>query len=131
VDITVYLPDEIARRAKDKDFNLSRMLRNAVELRLREERAMATTLESATEIRLDLEDGTIGRFTGKKIAEGHDVEVYLSEAGKVVVYESDKQRHHVVMVPEDDLASWLPHDPEEYAAAMRAVGLTPVIDLDV
>ncbi len=131
MDITVYLPDDLARRAKSAGINLSRTLRDAIQAQFAEEDAIEATLQGAEDITLDLEDGTIGRFTGTLIGSGHDVEIYLSEAGNVVAYDAGKQRFNVVDNPEEDLANWLPHDPEEYVNAMRALGLTAVVDLDI
>jgi post-segregation antitoxin (ccd killing protein) len=44
VDITVYLPDEVAQRAKAQNVNLSRVLRDALTAQFAEEDAVSATL---------------------------------------------------------------------------------------
>jgi hypothetical protein len=127
MDITIYLPEELGKRAKDDaSVNLSRMLRDALTEHYHQEDAMEATLKDPTTIELDLENGTIGRFTGKEIGEN----VFLTESGNVVGYDPDKLEYSVLEDPQNQLQDLLP-DPEEYAHAMNALGLRPVIDLPV
>ena len=52
MDITIYLPDEIAKRAKTKGINLSRVLRDALAGQFAEEDAVNETLEHASTVTL-------------------------------------------------------------------------------
>jgi len=133
VDITIYLPDEIADRAKRQNVNLSRLLRDALAAQFQQEDAMAKTLEGASQVVLQLEneDGRTykGRITATKIAGSGDVEVFLTEEENVVVYEENKCKYSVCEDPEEDLRGWLTDD--QYIEAMNALGIEPTVDLDI
>ena len=62
MDITVYLPDELGRWAKDNDLNLSRMLRDAVEV-AREHRRQTESWRGETAIHELLVEGPNGIYT--------------------------------------------------------------------
>lgn len=131
MDITVYLPDEIGRRAKAAELPLSRMLRDAVIQELERQDAVTKTLTDPQTFELDLEDrdgnAYTGRITGAKIADDRDVTIYLTDDERVIAYEADKGRYDVVDDPESDLANWLRGDA--YLEAMNALGLKPIVDL--
>ena len=133
MDITIYLPDEIADRAKRQNVNLSRLLRDALAAQFQQEDAMAKTLEGASQVVLQLEneDGRTykGRITATKIAGSGDVEVFLTEEENVVVYEENKCKYSVCEDPEEDLRGWLTDD--QYIEAMNALGIEPTVDLDI
>jgi hypothetical protein len=134
VDITVYLPDGLAKRAKDAGVNLSRMLRDALTDEFERQDAVETTLKDPEdfELRISAERGYYtGRIRGAKIAgsDRGDVEVFLTENENVVVYDTNKETYTVVEDPEDDLRNWL--DDEAYVEAMSALGLEATVDLDV
>ena len=80
---TVYLPDDIDKRAKDADLNLSGLLRNAVTEELKMIEAKAETLNDPGVFEVGLEDGEgrayIGRVTGALIAQDGDTKVFLTE----------------------------------------------------
>jgi post-segregation antitoxin (ccd killing protein) len=136
VDITIYLPDELARRAKDRGINLSRMLRNALTAQFHEEETTAAVLEGATKIELNLKNdsGSVytGRITGTKIASGDHVDVFLTDRKNVVVYDFDRLRYYVEGA---DFGSSsledLVGDKEVYVQVMHALGRAAIVDLDV
>ena len=131
MDITIYLPDELGRRAKAAELPLSRMLRDAVIEELERQDTVTRTLQDPQTFELDLEDrdgnSYRGRITGAKIAEDNDYSAYLTTDERVIVHEEHKGRYTVLDCPEDELANWLRGDA--YIEAMNALGLTPVVDL--
>jgi post-segregation antitoxin (ccd killing protein) len=134
VDITVYLPDEIARRAKAQNVNLSRILRDALTDQFAEEDTMRTTLDAAQAITLELrtEEGRSyrGRLAAVRIGRGapDGADVYLRRNGDVVAHRAEDGVLTTVLDPENDLRSILP--TAEYIAAMNAIGIVPEVDLD-
>jgi hypothetical protein len=131
MNVTVYLPDELAKRAKDSpDVNVSRLLRDALEQHFQEVDAMTASLAEAKLVRLSLEDNDgrsyVGRFTGTMIADDDDVEVYLVEDGTVIAYESERLRYSVVENPSEDLQGL---GTDAYLDAMNALGLEAEVDL--
>jgi hypothetical protein len=132
VDITVYLPDDIARRAKDTGVNLSRMLRDALNEQFEKEDRMAQTLGGAEDYILDLIDQKTdrrykGQFSGTQIATDGRWRIFLKESGDVIAYDSDELRYATIDDPETELVAALP--TEEYLAAMDALGVTPTIPI--
>jgi hypothetical protein len=134
VDITVYLPDEVAQRAKAQNVNLSRVLRDALTAQFAEEDAVSTTLEDARTVTLELrtEEGRVyrGRMEATLIGKGvrSGAEVYLRQSGEVITYRSEDRRFRTVDDPASELLAVLPTD--EYIAAMDALGIVPEVDLD-
>ena len=91
---------------------------------------MAQTLNSPQTFELSLEGeskGYVGRVTGKCIAEGPDVQVFLTDDERVLVYDARRLSYWVVENPEEELRDWL--DDDGYASALGALGLTAVVDL--
>jgi hypothetical protein len=134
VDITVYLPDEVAQRAKAQNVNMSRVLRDALTAQFAEEDAVSATLEGAKTVILDLktEEGRVYRGRMEATLIGRDVgrgtEVYLRQSGEVITYRSEDHRFWTVADPANELSTILPTD--EYIAAMDALGIMPEVDLD-
>jgi hypothetical protein len=134
VDITVYLPDEVAQRAKAQNVNLSRVLRDALTTQFTEEDAVIATLEKARTVTLELktEEGRIyrGRMEATLIGKdaGTGTDVYLRQSGQVITYRSEDRRFLTVADPANELLAVLPTD--EYIAAMDALGIMPEVDLD-
>jgi hypothetical protein len=134
VDITVYLPDEVAQRAKAQNVNLSRVLRDALTAQFAEEDAVSATLEKAKTVTLELktEEGRAYRgrmeatLIGKDARRGTDV--YLRQSGEVITYRSEDRRFWTVADPANELLAVLPTG--EYIAAMDALGIMPEVDLD-
>jgi hypothetical protein len=134
VDITVYLPDEVAQRAKAQNVNLSRVLRDALTAQFAEEDAVSATLEEAKTVTLELttEEGRDYRgrmeatLIGKDVVRGTDV--YLRQSGEVITYRSEDRRFLTVADPANELLAVLPTG--EYIAAMDALGIMPEVDLD-
>ena len=130
MDITIYLPDELGERAKREGINLSRMLRDELAVELQRRATMAQTLNSPHTFELSLEregEGYVGRVTGKRIAEGHYVEVFLTDDERVLLYDESRSDYWVIEDPAEELRDCL--DDDEYARALAALGLTVVVDL--
>lgn len=128
VDITVYLPDDIGAKAKRAELNLSRMLRDAVTDELERMEAMAATLQETEVYEIDLDDGTIGRITGKLLAADDQSgdEVYLTDDERVLFYDASREQVDELDDPAEQL-NGLP--PEMYSAVAEALGFKPIIDL--
>ena len=134
MDITVYLPDEVAQRAKAQNVNLSRVLRDTLTAQFAEEDAVSATLVKATTVTLELktEEGRDYRgrmeatLIGKDVVRGTDV--YLRQSGEVITYRSEDRRFLTVADPANELLAVLPTG--DYIAAMDALGILPEVDLD-
>lgn len=136
MDITVYLPDDIGKKAKEAELPLSRLLRGAVVDVLARQEAVMTTLEDVQtyEVEIETPEGRLvtGRITGKLIAEVEEVvSAYLTEDERVLIYDERRQQVHDVS---DDrveaLEGWFKDgDPDAYVDAMEAIGEKAVIDL--
>jgi hypothetical protein len=94
MDITTYLPDDVGEWAKTNDINLSATLRAAVieERERREE--LAAAQDGMVQQLVDTSDRYSDsaerlRFTGKEIAGGFGIAVYLTAAGQVLMVEED------------------------------------------
>jgi hypothetical protein len=125
VDVTIYLPDELGKRAKDEDVKLSRMLRDALIVHFAEEDAMKAAREDADKIELLLQtdEGSdyTGLITGKRIAGNDRVEVFVTVRENVVVYDLDKLKYYV----EDgelSLTDLIGDERDVYFEAMDALG---------
>jgi hypothetical protein len=133
VDITVYLPDELGERAKRDEINLSRMLRDALTEEFERSDTMSKTLNKPETYELELDDDETGqytgRITGKLIAEDDDVAVYLTERERVIVYDGSLLRYHDITDDPEEGLSGLRH--AAYTDACRALGINPVVDLDL
>jgi hypothetical protein len=87
----------------------------------------------ATEITLQLENDNgstyTGTITGKRLAGNDHVEVFLTKAGNVVVYDLDKLKYYVDdgQVDLEDLIG----DLDLYLEVMDALGREATIALDV
>ncbi len=134
MDITVYLPDDVAQRAKSGNVNLSRVLRDALTTQFAEEDAVKATLEEASTVTLDLRTDEGRAYRGRMEAAllGEDAAtgtaVYLRRNGTVITYRAEEQAFRSVEDPAVELAALLPID--RYVAAMDALGIVPEIDLD-
>jgi len=135
VDITIYLPDDLGTWAKERELNLSRMLRGAVEAERHRRQAIGAALAEADTIDLDAEDddgtGYTARIHGTLIAaQGGStypgVYVYLGKDEQVYVYDETSGKLHRNIEPDDlrELA-----DEATYVQAMHAIGQVPVIDV--
>lgn len=135
MDITVYLPDEIGTRAKEAELPFSRMLRDAVEAELERRAAVEQTLsDGVSEHEVELEDGSIGVITGKflGVTDTDDKAIYLTDDGRVLVYDTLLERVARIEDPETELAEWLqnsPRDSEVLAGIMRSLGFRPRVRL--
>ena len=130
MDLTVYLPDEIGKRAKSAKLNFSRLLRDDVTTELERRKTVSKTLDKPQEFKLDLEtkdggQGYVGRITGALIADDErgECSVYLTNDERVIVYDWKRLDYHEI----DDVSAlrdWL-EDDEAYFAAMNALGEEP------
>jgi post-segregation antitoxin (ccd killing protein) len=134
VDITVYLPDEVAQRAKAENVNLSRVLRDALTTQFAEEDTVSATLEEARTVTLELKTDEGRAYRGRMEATliGKDATsgtaVYLRRTGEVITYRPEDRRFRTVDDPASELLAVLPTD--DYIAAMDALGIVPEVDLD-
>jgi post-segregation antitoxin (ccd killing protein) len=134
MDITVYLPDELGKWAKEHDLGLSRLLRDAVEVERKRREAAARTLEGAEAHDVTVEDRDGRCFTarvhGTVIAEDGNVNgqvlVFLGKNRKVYVWD---ERRGALQEDVDTgaLRNWLNDGP--YIDAMTALGEDAVIDV--
>lgn len=122
-DVTVRIDTELRAKARDLGINLSRLLEEKLAAEIDRVQTVAKTLEGSEEIRLDLED-YIGKFTGKFIGEGHDVQAYLTDDERLILYQEDRSEY-VVVEDLDDLDDWFPHDPDVIAQIRSALGEAP------
>ena len=124
MDITVYLPDEVAQRAKAQNVNLSRVLRDALTTQFAEEDTVSATLEAARTVTLELttDEGRHyrGRLEAALIGESPSTgtAVYLRRNGEVITYRAEDRRFSTVADPAGELLAVLPTDA--YIAAMYA-----------
>jgi hypothetical protein len=138
MDITVYLPDETGRWAKEHELPLSRMLRDAVDAERRRREAPDKTMGEDGTFELAAREansyGGFDEFTarlhgtliGRQSLGIHgSVDVYQGEDGKLYVHDYDGQLHRDV--DPQDLSDHL--DGSTYVQAMRALGEEPVIDI--
>lgn len=127
MDITVYLPDEIGKRAKaaDPELNLSRLLRGAVEQELTRRKRLAELTKDAAEHELSLQTAEgepyTGVLTGSQLTEENrrGGMIFLATDGRVMYYDSG--RSEVTEIEDagdaDDYDSM-----DEYIAVCDALG---------
>jgi len=94
MDINVYLPDELGKRAKDADIKFSALLREAVTDALDRQAALEHARDGMTEqtVDIDADEPVRLRFVGKHAYSGDGLDAYLIDDGRVlVVFERDYQ----------------------------------------
>jgi post-segregation antitoxin (ccd killing protein) len=125
MNVNVYLPDDLGKRAKDEDLPFSQLLRDAVAAELERREAMTAALKDAQTIELDLTDRDdnpyTGRLTGALIYGDGRSEIYVTDDERVIVYDSDKADYWIVDDPQTELVDW----PD----ALRALGIRYVVDI--
>lgn len=137
MNLTVYLPDDIGRRAKDEGLPFSALLRAAVIEDLERRDALTRAAGEAREVVLDLEDsngnGYEGSFVGRCIAEGRsDVAAYLTDDERVLLYDQANLRlHDLSAEPEQSIKELLREalDDQAFVTACAALGLKARIDI--
>ena len=137
MDITVYLPDDIGKWAKEAELPLSRLLRGVVLDEKAKQEAVMTTLEDVKTYEVDIEtpEGAVitGRITGREIGYDRNTEnaAYLTNDERVLIY--DASRRQVEDVSDDSAAAltdfFANSDADAYVEAMEAIGEKAVIDL--
>lgn len=137
-DITVYLPPELLKRAKAAELPFSRLLRSAVEAELARRFLAANAETEEHEVELEDEDGNpyVGRITGTVIAgpatvyydtyKTETATVFLTDDERVLYYDEENGVTDVSEAPGETLRDF---PPDEYTAAMAALGLRAVVDL--
>ncbi len=131
MDVTVYLPNQLGERAKREGINLSRTLRNAVQVEIERREAVSNTLSGTEvyELALEDDDGTpiTGRIRGTLLVDDdRGSTVYLTADERVIVHDEKRLRYEVVNDPQNELRGLTPGN---YATVMKALGLRAVIDL--
>jgi hypothetical protein len=130
VDITVYLPDDIGKRANEADLPFSHLLRGAVETELARRDAIAETLgDGVEEHEVDLGDYA-GVITGKLLGTLKDGDqFFLTDDGRVLTYDAHNRGVWAHEDPETELGKWLQDCPEDdevvIADVMRSLGYRP------
>jgi hypothetical protein len=125
LDITVYLPDELGKWAKDAKLNLSGLLRERVEAR----KAAAELAKDADVFELyNADDDYTARLHGTLILESrHGASVFVGADESLYVYD-DRRQQLWEDVPVDELRGLLP-DRDEYMRAVAALGEEAVVDV--
>jgi post-segregation antitoxin CcdA len=131
-DVTVRIDTELREKARDLGINLSRLFEDTLRDVVAQHVARATTVSEPQifEVALEDDEGTYtGRITGARIASNDykDIEVFLTNDERVILYHGDSMRFWAIEDAAEELRDSLV--PSEYAAAMRALGLDPVIDI--
>jgi hypothetical protein len=139
MDITVYLPDELGKWAKEHDLNLSRMLHETVEIeKRRRDAGAALAAETATHELAVSEpssssntDDYTARLHGVLIATQHlgghgSINVYAGEDDKMYVHYTADGRLRRDVEPEE-LRRYV--DEPTYIEAMRALGEEVILDI--
>jgi hypothetical protein len=138
MDITIYLPDELGKWAKEHDLPLSRMLRAAAEAEQHRYGAAEFLAEDVAIHRLPVADTDrqghdadyTARLHGTLIATQHlgndsDVNIYFGRDRKVYVHDVDGQLDRDV--DPEGLREYV--DEATYIRAMNALGEEAVIDV--
>lgn len=128
MDITVYLPDEIGKKAKAAELNLSALLREAVTDELDRRERVAKLGKDAEEHELQLEnaDGVpyTGVLTGTRLTEENrqGVTFFLTDDGRVIAYDSRRSLTETIETAGDP-DNW--ENVGEYLAVCDALGESP------
>ncbi len=135
MDITIYLPDDLGRWAKEHQLHLSRMLREAVEVEKQRREASAEAATHELAVSGPGDQGGTGDYTarlhGVLIATQHlsghgSVNVYAGEDDKMYVHNTADGQLYRDVEPEQ-LRRYV--DEPTYIEAMRALGEDVVIDI--
>src|SRR5258708_7410885 len=130
VNVNVYLPDDLARRAKEAKLPFSRLLREAVSIELERRKDVTETLQMSYETYLDLADGDghryQGKLTGRQIAMEGKIRVFVTDDERVLLYDGDVLGYRLIEDPVVDLRFL---NRGAYVVAMQMLGLSPIVDL--
>lgn len=137
MDITVYLPDDLGRRAKEADLPFSQLLRAAVQRKLSQREASSKRDDgmSPQELHVENSQGAFkARFVGEELAHssgrggrGREGAIWLHEDGRVFWHDNKSMELQEIENPVEDLRELA--DREAYREAMRKLDLTPVVEL--
>lgn len=130
MDITVYLPDDLGQWAKESKINMSRMLRDQIQVERDRRQAVAGILADSKTTELPVEDEDVGyctmRMHGTSLVRDGDFEVFLGQDEKLYLYDGEKLKLHSD-VEAADLHRWLV-EPAVYQV-LRRLGVKPVFDV--
>jgi hypothetical protein len=138
MDITVYLPDEIGRWAKNNELNLSRMLRDAVEAEQDHRENLKAWRGEAAVHKLVMDGGYLVRLHATVLARSDHEMLFATEDGRVYVYNDDAQalygfdpsdKSPAVVNNSADPELWKFSDPRFYLELMKALGKEATIDI--
>lgn len=137
MDVTVSLPDDMRKRAKDEGLNLSRLLRDALTAEFTKRDAIAQLLDDPQihELELMTPEGRMytGRFRGRLIHESEkgNEALYLTDDGRMLFVRDYEYEEYGGGPGEaaDFLKAWLEDHPDQYVDACERLGLKPVIDI--
>jgi hypothetical protein len=126
MNVNVYLPDDLGKRAKDADLPFSQLLRSAVSSELERREGMSQSLNYTQTIELELTDRDgnpyTGRLTGTLLDSDREGRaVYLAADERVIFYDADKGDYWIVEDPGTELVRW--------PNALHALGIKPVVDI--
>lgn len=137
MDITVYLPEALGKKAKEANIKFSRLLREAVEQELAIMEAMQNM--ETREIKLETEDKEGGplfvRFEGEPICSVAEISAYRKEDNSIIIYDEALKDYEAfdaddTEAVEEHLAGLLRHGgDEDYVEMLRKLGITPTIDI--
>jgi hypothetical protein len=134
VDITIYLPDELGKWAKENDLGLSRMLRKAVEVEKQHRDARAKVAADGFE-RVEVYDSKRDRgvtFQGRGIGRSYDremMEAWLTPKGAIAVHDAEVDELYIYASYDEFAADNLPADL--VAEVAGALGEKYVEELDI
>jgi post-segregation antitoxin (ccd killing protein) len=134
MDITVYLPDELGKWAKEHELNLSRMLRDTLEDEKQRRDARAKVTAEGFE-RVEVYDSKRERdiaFQGRSIGRSYAreyLEAWLTPKDAIAVYDADA---HELCVFDDYSEFATPDWPEDLIAEVAdSLGEKYVEELDI
>ena len=140
MNLTVYLPDELGRRAKEAELPFSRLLRDAVS----EELQRAAELERLNEgseaemktYKLKVGKGDklwLARFKGIRIAATDNLDIYRTENSEIVLYNCHDRRFNIIPVGLDiEISEFLKEiapSEDEYVQIASKLGLIAIVDV--
>jgi len=140
MNLTVYLPDELGRRAKEAELPFSRLLRDAVSEEL-QRAAELERLNERTEAEMETHKLKVGkdeklwlaRFKGVRIAATDELDIYRTDNEEIVLYNCRDRRFNILPIGEDvEISSFLKEiapSEDEYVQIASKLGVISIIDV--
>jgi len=132
--VSVYISEDLRKRAEEAGINLSRTLTDAVQEELARRDAIADTLSDGIEDHeVELEEYT-GVITGKYLGElNNGDQVYLTDDERLLVYDPGNLRLDEIDDPGTAVSDWLQHagryEAETISGIAHALGIRPRVRL--